>query len=58
MAIIITNTSANNLLVYPPTSGIINSLAANASYTQPSGSTLQYIATSSTQWYTVGATYA
>jgi hypothetical protein len=58
MAIIITNTSANNLLVYPNTSGIINSLAANAGYTMPASATLQFVAPTTTQWYTVGASYA
>lgn len=58
MVIIIRNSSANNLLVYPPSSAAINALAANAAYTQPTVSTLQYVAVSTSQWYTVGATYA
>jgi len=58
MVISITNTSANSLLVYPATSGIINSLSANAAFTQASGATLQFIAPTTTQWYTVGATYS
>jgi hypothetical protein len=58
MVITITNTSANSLLVYPATGGTINSLAANGSYTQVAGATLQFIAPTTTQWYTVGATYA
>jgi hypothetical protein len=58
MVITITNTSANSLLVYPAVNGIINSLAANAAFTQSSGSTLEFIAPTTTQWYTVGATYA
>jgi hypothetical protein len=58
MALTITNTSANALSVYPATTGIINSLAANASFSQPAGATLQFIATTTTQWYSVGATYA
>lgn len=58
MAITITNTSANSLLVYPATNGIINSLSANAAFTQPAGATLQFIAPTTTQWYTVGATFA
>jgi len=52
MTVYITNTTANSLIVYP-NSGAINSAAA--SYTQPANSTIHYIATSSTQWYTVGA---
>jgi hypothetical protein len=58
MAITITNTSANSLNVYPASSAAINSLSANAALSQAAGSTLQFIAMTSTQWYTVGATYA
>jgi hypothetical protein len=56
--ITITNTSANSLLVYPASGAAINSLAANAGFTQGAGSTLQFIAPTATQYYTVGATYA
>ena len=57
--IYITNTTGNSLQVYPANnSGIINSLSANAGFTQASLATIHYIASSSTQWYTVGATYA
>ena len=55
--IIIVNTSANALNVYPPTSAIINSAAANAAYSQPAGARLEYFSTSATQWYTLNATY-
>jgi hypothetical protein len=58
MMLTITNTSANSLLVYPATGGVINSLAANAGYTLQASGTLQFIAPTATQWYTVGATYA
>jgi hypothetical protein len=58
MAIVITNTSANSLLVYPATGAQINALAANVAYTQTTLATLQYVALTATQWYTVGATYA
>jgi hypothetical protein len=58
MVISITNTSANALLVYPAVNGIINSQSANAAYSQPAGATLQYLAPTTTQWYTVGATFA
>jgi len=58
MVLTITNTSANSLLVYPATGAAINSLAANAAFTQGTGATLQFIAPTTTQWYTVGATYA
>ena len=58
MVLTITNTSANSLLVYPASGGTINSLAANAALTQVAAATLQFIAPTTTQWYTVGATYA
>jgi hypothetical protein len=58
MTIYITNTTANSLLVYPASGGVINSLATNAAITQAANSTLHYIAPTTTQWYSVGATYA
>lgn len=56
MVLTITNTSANDLLVYPMTSGTINSLSVDAAFTQLAGATIQFIAPTTTQWYTVGAT--
>lgn len=58
MVIIVNNTSANTLNVYPNTGAAINSGSANAAYSHVAGASLQYYATSSTQWYTVGATYS
>jgi len=58
MAIVIVNSSANTLLVYPAAAAAINSLATNTGYSHVTLATLQYIAISSTQWYTVGASYA
>ena len=58
MTIFITNNTANALNVYPPANAAINSGAANVVYIQNSGATLFYIAPSTTQWFTVGATYA
>jgi hypothetical protein len=55
MTVYITNTSANSLIIYPLT-GAINSAAAN--FIQPANSTIHYIASSTTQWYTVGASMA
>jgi hypothetical protein len=57
MMVTITNTTANSLLVYPASGGAINSLAANGAFTQNT-TTIQFIAPTTTQWYTVGATYA
>jgi hypothetical protein len=58
MAITIINTSANALLVYPHSGGDINGAATNVAYTQSAGATLQYLAPNTSDWYTVGATYA
>ena len=58
MIVTITNTSANSLLVYPASGGYVNSLAQNVGYTQVSGATLMLVAPTTTQWYTVSATYA
>ena len=58
MGIIVTNTSANSLNVYPNANCSINFLAANAVYSMPAKATLQFVAPTTTQWYTVGATYA
>ena len=58
MAITIINTSANALLVYPHSGGDINGAATNAAFSHSAGATLQYVAPNTTDWYTVGATYA
>ena len=58
MVLIINNTSANTLNVYPATGAAINSGSANAAYSHSSAASIQYYATSGTQWYTVGATFA
>jgi hypothetical protein len=55
--ILIVNTSANALNVYPPSGAVVNSGATNAAYSQPSSARLEYISTSTTQWYTLNATY-
>jgi hypothetical protein len=58
MTIYITNTTANSLLVYPASGAAINALSTNIGLTQAANSTIHYIAPTSTQWYSVGATYA
>ena len=58
MVLIINNTSANTLNVYPASGGAINLESNNAAYLHTSGASIQYYATSGTQWYTVGATFA
>jgi hypothetical protein len=58
MEVKIINLAANALLVYPATNGIINGLAANASYSLGANARLEFVATSSTQWYTMTGVYA
>ena len=58
MRVTIVNTSANSLIVYPASGAQVNALAANAGYTLPTLARLDYVATSTTQWYTMGAIYA
>ena len=57
MVVTVTNTTANALIVYPGVNGQINTLGANAGFTMGT-TTIEFIAPTSTQWYTVGATYA
>jgi hypothetical protein len=57
LVIIITNTSANTVNVYPASGAAINAGATNVAYSHLAGASLQYFAVSSTQWYTTGATY-
>lgn len=58
IVLIVNNTSANTLNVYPATGGAVNSGSTNTAYSHVSGASIQYYATSGTQWYTVGATFA
>jgi hypothetical protein len=57
MVINITNTTANAMIVYPVSGGQINSLGTNAGFSMGT-TTIQFIAPTTTQWYTTGATYA
>ena len=58
MRILVFNTSGTALNVYPASGGQINSLSTNAAYALPAGGRLEFIATTTTQWYTLNATYA
>jgi hypothetical protein len=57
MRVTIINTAANAVLVYPASGGTINSLSLNAAFSQGAGAKLDFVATSTTQWYTLNATY-
>jgi hypothetical protein len=58
MVVYITNTTANSLFVYPGSGAQINLLGTNNSFVHTSKATITFIAPTSTQWYTTGATYA
>jgi hypothetical protein len=58
MVITIINNSANTLLVYPHSGGDINGAAINVAFSHSAGATLQYVIPNTTDWYTVGATFA
>ena len=58
MRILVINLGANALSVYPASGGAINSIATNGAYSLAVGARLEFIATSTTQWYTLSATYA
>jgi len=51
MRIYIKNASANALLVYPTANVVINSLSANAAYSQGANASTFYVAATTTQWY-------
>ena len=57
MVISVTNTTANAMIIYPAFGGQINSLGTNAGFSMGT-TTIQFIAPTTTQWYTTGATYA
>ena len=57
MRVTVVNTSGNTVLVYPASGAAINALATNAGYSLPTIGRLDYIATSYTQWYALGAIY-
>jgi hypothetical protein len=58
MRIIVMNTSGTALNVYPATGGAINAIATNGAYSLAAGSRLEFVSVTTTQWYTLNATYA
>lgn len=58
MRIIVRNGGANALSLYPSTGAQINALAANAAFSMAVSTVLEFVAFSSTQWYTLNSTYA
>jgi hypothetical protein len=51
--VIIKNTAAGALLIYPATGGAINAIAANSSYSITNLTSTMLVASSATQWYSV-----
>jgi hypothetical protein len=58
MRLIVRNSGANTLAVYPATGATINALATNAAYSLGVSAMIEFVAMSATNWYTMGATYA
>ena len=56
--LIVINTGANALAVYPATGGAIDANGTNAAFSLAVGARIMFIAVSATQWYTLNATYA
>jgi hypothetical protein len=55
--IVVINTSTTALNAYP-SFGSINELAVDAAFAVPAGGKLEFVAVSSTKWYTLNATFA
>jgi hypothetical protein len=51
--VIVKNTAAGALLIYPATGGAINAVAANGSYSITDLTSTMLVASSATQWYSV-----
>lgn len=58
LRISIINTGLNSLNVYPASGAQINSLGTNVPYSLATGARLDFLSVSSTQWYTLNATYS
>ena len=58
MRIVIRNGGANALNIYPAVGGQINSLGTNIAFSLPISTVLEFVAFSTTQWYTMNTTYA
>jgi hypothetical protein len=59
MRIIVRNGTASTILrVYPAGGGQINALGANVAFQLDGSANIEFVAFSTTQWYTVNATYA
>jgi len=57
MSVIIVNTTANNIYIYPNSGASIEGYSVNIPIKQINSSTLQIIAVSNTKWYRIGLNY-
>jgi hypothetical protein len=58
MRILVRNNTVTSVRVYPATGGQINTLGTNVGFVLDRDANLEFVAYSSTQWYTVNATFA
>jgi hypothetical protein len=56
--IVIRNSGSNSLRVYPASGAQINNLGTNVPFILDTATTLEYVSTTTTQWYTLNAVYA
>ena len=56
--IVIINTTAVAVNVYPPSGGQVDSLGTNIAFSLPTNGKIMFMATTNTQYYTLNATYA
>lgn len=56
--ITVINSGANALKVYPSTGAQINGIGTNTAYSLATGGKLEFISVTSSQWYTLNATYS
>ena len=58
MRIVIRNGGANTMNVYPASGAQINTLGTNVAFAHSVSTVLEFVAFSTTQWYTINTTYA
>ncbi len=58
MRIIVRNGGSNSLNIYPASGAQINTLGTNAAFVHTVSTVLEFVAFSTTQWYTLNSTYA
>jgi len=56
--IVIRNSGANSLRVYPASGASINDLGTNVPFILDTATTLEYVSTTTTRWFTLNAVYA